>query len=53
MLAHPEQAGLPKVEAVRGDIVLGAQPRFGNVLPGEAERLPAAGMHLAVEQGQP
>ena len=53
ILAHPEQAGLPKVEAVRRDIVFGTQPCFGNVLPGEAERLPAAGVHLAVEQGQP
>ena len=53
ILAHPEQAGLPKVEAVRRDIVLCPQPGFGNVLPGEAERLPVAGMHLPMKQGQP
>ena len=53
ILPHPEQAGLPEVKAVRGDIVLGAQAGLGDVPPGKAERLPAAGVHLAVEQSQP
>ena len=53
ILAHTERPGLPEVEAVRGDIVLCAHARFGNVLPGETERLPAAGVHLPMEQGQP
>ena len=51
--AHPESAAVPEVEAVRGDIVLGAKAVFGNVLPRKAERLPVAGVHLAVKQGQP
>ena len=29
----PEQAGVPEVKAVRGDIVLGAEPRLRDVLP--------------------
>ena len=33
ILAHPEQAGVPEVKAVRGDIVLGAEPRLRDVLP--------------------
>ena len=53
ILAHPERPGLPEVEAVRGNKVLCPHARPGNVLPGEAERLPAAGVHLAVEQRQP
>ena len=53
VLADAERPGLPEVEAVRRDIVLCPQPGFRNVLPGEAERLPVAGVHLAVEQGQP
>ena len=53
VLADAERPGLPEVEAVRRDIVLCAEPGFGDVLPGEAERLPVAGVHLAVEQGQP
>ena len=53
ILADAERPGLPEVEAVRRDIVLCAKPGFGDVLPGEAERLPVAGVHLAVKQGQP
>ena len=48
VLADAECPGLPEVEAVRRDIVLCAKPGFGDVLPGEAERLPVAGVHLAV-----
>ena len=53
VLADAERPGLPEVEAVRRDVVLCAKARFWDVLPGEAERLPVAGVHLAVEQGQP
>ena len=53
VLTDAERPGLPEVEAVRRDIILCAKPGFGDVLPGEAERLPVAGVHLAVEQGQP
>ena len=50
--AHPESVAVPEVEAVRGDVVLGAKAVFGNVTPRKAERLPVAGVHLAMEQGQ-
>ena len=51
--AHPESAAVPEIKAARGDIVLRPQPGLGDVLPRKAERLMAAGVHLAVEQGQP
>ena len=52
--AHPEQAGLGEVKApAGGDGVLGAKAGLGDVRPGEPERLPAAGVHLAVEHRQP
>ena len=50
---HPERAAVPEVEAVRGDVILCPHAMPGNVLPGKAERLPAARVHLAMEQGQP
>ena len=51
--AHPESAAVPEVEAVRGDIILGAKAVLGDVLPRKAEWLPVAGVHLAMEQSQP
>ena len=50
--AHPESVAVPEVKAIRGDVVLGAKAVFGNVTPRKAERLPVAGVHLAMEQGQ-
>ena len=52
ILAHAEQPGLAEVKAVGGNKVLCAKPRLCNIPPGEAERLPAPRMHLAVKQGQ-
>lgn len=51
--AHPECAAIPEVKAVWGDIVLCPHPGLRDVLPCKAERLPAAGMELAMQQGQP
>ena len=53
ILTDAECPGLPEVEAVRGNKILCPHARPGNVLPGEAERLPAAGVHLTVKQRQP
>ena len=53
MLAHPECPALPEVEAVRGNKVFRSHTRLGNVFPRKAERLPAAGVHLAVKHRQP
>ena len=52
-LPHPERPGGGEVEAVRGDEVLGPHAGFHNVRPGEAKRLPASGVHLAVKHLQP
>ena len=51
-LAHAERAALPEVKAVRHDKVFRSHARMGDVRPLEAERLPAAGVKLAVQQGQ-
>ena len=47
-LAHAERAALPEVKAVRHDKVFRPHARMGDVRPLEAERLPAAGVKLAV-----
>ena len=47
-LAHAERAALPEVKAVRHDKVFRSHARMGDVRPLEAERLPAAGVKLAV-----
>ena len=52
-LAHPECTALPEVEAVRGNKVLRTHARFRDVLPRKAERLPAAGVKLPMQGGQP
>ena len=51
-LAHAERAALPEVKAVRHDKVFRSHARMGDVRPLEAERLPAAGVKLAVQQGK-
>ena len=51
-LAHAERAALPEVKAIRHDKVFRSHARVGDVRPLEAERLPAAGMKLAMQQGQ-
>ena len=51
-LAHAERAALAEVKAVRHDKVFRSHARMGDVRPLEAERLPAAGVKLAVQQGQ-
>ena len=51
-LAHAERAALPEVKAVRHDKVFRSHASMGDVRPLEAEWLPAAGVKLAVQQGQ-
>ena len=52
-LADTESPALPKVETVRGDVVLCPHARLGNVFPHKAERLTPAGMHLPMQHRQP
>ena len=52
-LADTESPALPKVETVRGDVVLCPHARLGNVFPRKAERLTPAGMHLPMQHRQP
>ena len=52
-LADTESPALPKVEAVRGDVVLCPHARLGNVFPRKAERLTPAGVHLPMQHRQP
>ena len=52
-LADTESPALPKVETVRGDVVLCPHARLGNVFPRKAERLTPAGVHLPVQHRQP
>jgi len=52
-LAHPERPTLAEVKAVGDNEILCPHARLGDVPPGEAERLPASGVELAVEGLQP
>ena len=52
-LADTESPALPKIEAVRGDVVLCPHARLGNVFPRKAERLTPARVHLSMQHRQP